>query len=378
MELIYRAQTNMVSILGLIVVLIIALNKLDRRENLNRFYIIAGFIVLAEIIFETATVFLNNHDEVFIIYLSSVFHTFMFIGAPVLTFSFYLLIRKIIHPFEADIDPKVYPLLIPLVVNALLAITSPYTGWIFRISVEGVYQRGPLFLLFAAFTYFYMFMGMLMVVKFRNHIIKTDFITLALISLVPVVGGAFQALVYGILTMWSSAAFALLIAYSFLQDRMVRLDDLTKAWTRESFYAYISRKIFLNRNEQFCAIYFDVDNLKEINDEFGHLEGDYMLQEAINLIRSHLSPKDILARLGGDEFIIIMNCNSKKDLDATVLRMKTSLLISRETNIFKHQIDCSFGADVYSNEYTSLESFIHHIDHLMYEEKRRKKRVPIK
>lgn len=50
----------------------------------------------------------------------------------------------------------------------------------------------------------------------------------------PLIGGVLQTLFYGYLFMWSGAAFALVIVYIFLQQRMVHLDDLTGAWDRVS------------------------------------------------------------------------------------------------------------------------------------------------
>jgi diguanylate cyclase (GGDEF)-like protein len=55
-----------------------------------------------------------------------------------------------------------------------------------------------------------------------------------------------------------------------------------------------------------CIAVLDVDNLKPINDRYGHGAGDKTLQDLVNVARAHLRSADVIGRLGGDEFAVLM------------------------------------------------------------------------
>ena len=61
-----------------------------------------------------------------------------------------------------------------------------------------------------------------------------------------------------------------------------------------------------NLNKSAFVIYADMDNLKLINDQFGHEEGDYALKAIANILKKSLGEKPIVGRLGGDEFVAFL------------------------------------------------------------------------
>lgn len=56
----------------------------------------------------------------------------------------------------------------------------------------------------------------------------------------------------------------------------------------------------------FAFYLFDLDNLKQINDTLGHMEGDRLIREFSKVLRAHTRETDIIARFGGDEFMAVM------------------------------------------------------------------------
>ena len=187
------------------------------------------------------------------------------------------------------------------------------------------------------------------------------------------IGGYIQAQFYGTLLMWSFTAYSLIVVYIFLQLRMVHIDDLTGAWTRSTFEHCIRKKTKNKYSEVFGLIILDIDELKRINDEYGHYEGDYALRTTVELIKSVLKKTDIIARTGGDEFLIILDCDSKDKMDHTVERIKLKLKKHNEISNKKYKLDCSIGAELYDSDYTDFDAFMQHVDSLMYKNKRLKK-----
>ena len=113
-------------------------------------------------------------------------------------------------------------------------------------------------------------------------------------------------------------------------------------------------------------IFVDVDDLKIVNDRFGHSIGDCVLYELAKLFQSQLRSTDILARWGGDEFVILLPNIPLEGAIALTDRVDAS--IKEQTFIDGFNVSCSFGV-VEMNDSTDFETLICQADKLMYERK---------
>ncbi len=124
-----------------------------------------------------------------------------------------------------------------------------------------------------------------------------------------------------------------------------------------------------------ALIFMDVDDLKHINDAFGHKHGDMFLKGIAATVRSHLRHDDICVRWGGDEFILFLPGVSLSDAVNLAERIRQALQVQK----YKNNIapSCSFGVAILKSGQT-LESLIEEADKAMYEAKGRgKNRVVI-
>lgn len=113
-------------------------------------------------------------------------------------------------------------------------------------------------------------------------------------------------------------------------------------------------------------VFFDVDNMKTINDQFGHSAGDLVLLNLGRLIQRELRNSDILARWGGDEFVILL---PSVDLQNAVdFSMKCEMLVRENITINGFKITCSFGVVGMENNST-FDDLVSKADSLMYEAK---------
>ncbi|MCR3905582.1 MAG: GGDEF domain-containing protein, partial [Tenericutes bacterium] len=261
-------------------------------------------------------------------------------------------------------------LFIPVFLNVPLSLLSPFFDFYFNINSINVYARGSWFMVSLFIIYFYLILGIVYVLTHRKNIIATEFYLLIGFGFLPIIGGIVQGLVYGILLMWSSAAFALIIVYIYLQERLIHLDSLTGAWTRKSFIYYMNKKLNQKKIEPFGGIYFDIDDLKKINDNYGHLEGDFAISEIVKRIKGIMYDGEIIARLGGDEFVIITNSNSETRLKALGEDIDLSLSVFNENSEKLYDLSCSYGYGVYSEDFKSVDQFLRYIDYRMYSSKK--------
>jgi diguanylate cyclase (GGDEF)-like protein len=97
-----------------------------------------------------------------------------------------------------------------------------------------------------------------------------------------------------------------------LED-LARLDPLTHALNRHAFQSMLTSPV--PGHDTGCAVLFDIDNLKQINDTRGHAAGDQAIRDAARLIRRAIRADDLLFRWGGDEFLAVLFGMSDRDAE---------------------------------------------------------------
>jgi diguanylate cyclase (GGDEF)-like protein len=90
--------------------------------------------------------------------------------------------------------------------------------------------------------------------------------------------------------------------------RMAIFDGLTQIHNRRYFEEFTEREIARSRrhNRQLSLLIFDVDHFKSINDQFGHLSGDYALRKLAATVRARIRREELFARYAGDEFVVVL------------------------------------------------------------------------
>lgn len=149
-------------------------------------------------------------------------------------------------------------------------------------------------------------------------------------------------------------------------------DDLTCLYNRRGFFAAATQQVKLaRRNAQSVLLLFcDVDNLKQINDSFGHREGDLALVRTADALEEAFRDSDILARLGGDEFAVMALQASSQHVAAILRRLKKCL---KESNSHesRYALSLSVGVARFDAQHpVSLGELMEHADRDMYEQKR--------
>ena len=127
-------------------------------------------------------------------------------------------------------------------------------------------------------------------------------------------------------------------------------DVLTGLYNRR-FYEEEIRRLNTERNLPISLIFGDVNGLKLINDAFGHLKGDELLQKAARAIRSTCRTDDIVARLGGDEFVILLPKTTAIEAEEIVERIRSNYSKEQVNSIsgsisFGWNTKCSMDEDI--------------------------------
>lgn len=106
-------------------------------------------------------------------------------------------------------------------------------------------------------------------------------------------------------------------------ERVSERDTLTPLYNRRYFLTAIHQRIarFERHHETAAIVFADVNQLKYINDNFGHAAGDFALIEVANRLLASIRSTDVAARIGGDEFGLILDQSSEEGARAQVTRL---------------------------------------------------------
>ena len=124
------------------------------------------------------------------------------------------------------------------------------------------------------------------------------------------------------------------------------------------------------RRENITFVTFDLDHLKEINDQYGHQAGDYAIRAMAEAIRAAAPKTAVSARMGGDEFLVVLPGAEKRQADAFARRFDKELseINKRENRSF--QVEASMGIYLAKLDgMSTLEQCIRMSDEAMYKVK---------
>lgn len=157
-------------------------------------------------------------------------------------------------------------------------------------------------------------------------------------------------------------------------------DELTKLWNRRGFMEEAIVAFRKHRCQMAAVVFADLDHLKEINDCFGHMAGDFAIQKGASYLTEGLPKDAIIARVGGDEYIALIFVEqsseavvgfSQKFIDDVRQRMDAF----NRTSDKPYYVELSMGAHEFiCNEDTNIEAIISTSDAIMYREKQKRRR----
>lgn len=156
-------------------------------------------------------------------------------------------------------------------------------------------------------------------------------------------------------------------------------DNLLYQATHDSMTSLSNRSVFLEElrncinqmNETVLVFMLDMNDLKSINDEYGHRFGDAALIEISKRLKECTRPTDIVARLGGDEFAIIMKFSEHPDITSIIERMKSHINREFVFEQFHRNLSISIGHGLFPDEDMSIEPLLHRADLRMYADKQK-------
>jgi diguanylate cyclase (GGDEF)-like protein len=153
-------------------------------------------------------------------------------------------------------------------------------------------------------------------------------------------------------------------------------DDLTGLYNRRGFFTLAEQQLKMAKRLKrgVLLLYADIDNLKTINDTYGHREGASAIINTANILKATYRESDIIARIGGDEFVAFPVGALEDNAEAITSRLKNNIDTHNRESDRRYRLSVSIGIKecVPQSPYT-LEDMINEADELMYKQKKSRK-----
>ena len=157
--------------------------------------------------------------------------------------------------------------------------------------------------------------------------------------------------------------------------QLVTQDELTGLINRRGFLMLGRQALRLCMRQTLPAtlLFFDLNEFKPINDQFGHAEGDWALRAFADQLRNCCRRSDIIARLGGDEFVALLINSAASDAEVMINRFASKLKQYNESAQRGYHIRYACGAVEFDPlQHDTIDALLAVADQLMYQQKRQR------
>lgn len=153
---------------------------------------------------------------------------------------------------------------------------------------------------------------------------------------------------------------------------VARTDDLTKAFNRRYFIEVATKELSRSQRQKIpmSLISLDADHFKKINDQYGHISGDKVLQAITALCNKILRQHDVFARFGGEEFIILLPNTDITQAGYVAERIRETIQSTIVEGAEEIKLTASFGVTSLNQNTNTLEDLLVRVDRALYQAKK--------
>ena len=252
-------------------------------------------------------------------------------------------------------------------ISIVLLVINIFYPLVFSMS-DGRYQRGFAYIIFLIFAAFYILDSLYLYVKRvkKNGSLKLFPVH---IFLIPVIlGVVIQAFFVEIAITWTSIAISVAGIMTALKNEIIFTDCLTGLYNRV-YLEFLHKRACNKKDCWVSGIMIDLNGFKQINDNYGHAEGDLALCIVADLLRKSFSEYGVVTRYAGDEFVIMLNTTDDQLIQKIIKSAKKNFVTENEKNDKLYQLSASMGYAITNLSNETIDDFMNRIDEQMYQDK---------
>lgn len=249
----------------------------------------------------------------------------------------------------------------------ILLIINIFYPLVFSNS-DGTYQRGPAYSVFLILAFLYISDSLYLYVKCRKKVGTLKLFPVEVFLVPIVIGVVVQALFVEIAITWTSIAIAIAGIMTALKNETIFLDHLTGLYNRV-YLEFLQKQAYKKKDVRVCGIMADLNGFKEINDNYGHAEGDSALIITADTLRKSFGEYGVVTRYAGDEFVIMLNTTDERLVRELIERAKKNFAQENIRNGKPYTLSASMGYAICDLKVETMDAFMNRIDRRMYKDK---------
>lgn len=262
----------------------------------------------------------------------------------------------------------------PMLICVVLIFTSLKTGLIFYSTATAEYH-GPLYDLVMIFDFIYLLLVTIHAIIKAHHTksfsSKRKYFSMIAFVLFPFTAGLFDSFVPNTPIMSPSILSALLLFFVNVQEMRIYSDALTGLNNRRRSNQMLEESIEkANPHNDFYVLIMDINQFKQINDHYGHIEGDHALQCTAHALKNIASQYSVfLSRWGGDEFMIICPQSAIASIEEFKRKLEQSIISTAKTLNLPYCLSISVGYSLCTSSHMTPAQLTQAADLMLYQEK---------
>ena len=281
-----------------------------------------------------------------------------------------------LYPSRLLSNVKEWIIALPALIISVIIAFTPITGWVYTISSNNVYHRGPLVWITFLVAIIYWMASAIIVIHELTHPTRSrekgDYWTLLIFPLPLVLANVIQMKYYGLSVVWILAAISMLLLFIDMQNDQMSRDMLTGLYNRRQTDSQLEWELnHLHFSRHYVlVIMFDMDHFKSINDNYGHLAGDQALVQVARVLQRNSRKSDFVSRFGGDEFLMVGRIKNERDANIIIMRIRRAIEAINRTGTYPYKLSLSIGYAVCgAKDNKDMDEVLKEADRNMYIEK---------
>lgn len=275
--------------------------------------------------------------------------------------------------------------------DAALLIWNFFTKKFYSFSPDGQLVQEPAAVFLYLIPYTYVVYGIVRIdftlLKEETYGFRSDYVFHALLPVIPMATSIAEIFLPRIPLTSMALTFAAVMIYMNSLEQMISRDSLTHLNNKKEFFRNANKRIrkFREVGSEGSEIYLlmiDLDYFKDINDHYGHDEGDIAICHFADALRQSvtvLKKRATIARFGGDEFVMLFELTPEDRLDGMtpetfVRHIRECIAKQNELYHTSYQLQESIGCARYRTSMSGMHEFMRVADQRMYAEKKKKGR----
>ncbi len=267
----------------------------------------------------------------------------------------------------------------PVLVSALLVVTAYRTGLVFYVDENGKLVNGSFYVILVIVPFAYLIASSVKAFsRFANrdrYVDRNIYFMIGVFPFAPIILGAMQAIYWRVPFLCYGTVAAVYYVYLTTQDNLISIDPLTQTNNRNQLYKYLVQK--MRTEEQGMSLFLimvDIDRLRDINEAYGHAEGDRALNRVARAIKDACQgsrSRMFVSRYGADEFVVVAEMAYRAEAAWLADQIKNEVKRATNVDAAPYDIHVSVGISQYDYQApVTIQSFIARADSDLYQNKK--------